>query len=781
MLISLPLLTYSLIAPMPVPAQAGGYHESIWENQGLASRHTQTELPDINRDGIGDWAIHNRIRGGDAEPPWFWLRVTDGKSGSSLWEWKDPVFSRGPGTQVVVGNFHKNAGLELAAAFGDDGSGIGLLVLFAADSGQELWRQTGPLYQRRVDSLIVVDDADGDGLDDLLCLTDDWFGYDRAGMAMILGGNGETLWERSENGRSRFKDDLLLEVQDVDGDGIGEIFLADENGDRLGGPVLAGFVARLDPRNGEFLWKWTGPWDWAGLGSALDFVDFDHDGNFELVVLPATFRTDARASVHVLDPVRGSLLWTAMEAVFPGGPVQGLYAELTGDGILDAVFSAPQANVQAGGSDLYRAGAVRAYSGASGNRIWGMDGSESSQGLGTRLMVARRGAGLAPGVVITDELESSEYHGAEGNLHLLSGRTGVEQWLVEPDSGRETLIGDLLALDLDGDGWDEILKADPRAESDFGFMTGMVKAYNSADGSLVWRRNGTQYGQTFGRTILPIGDAVLGRQVLAVGSPEFNSPFASGYRHGKVSLLDAASGEQVWEVIGSNPQNRIGSWLQAYDLNADGKEDIVSALQAEQIYQWSEGTVMALDHVDGHELWTLDHLGPGVGLLSGTTPDLDGDSIAEFRVRTEFGMQLVSGGQGSYCTGLQLSDDQISVKNGGRIELAIDLPRQQHNAPYQVLASLAGTGPTYMGELAVPLTKDRTMVLSYLGIYPPGLVSAAQGRLDPFGDARAEIHAPPTTIPPALIGMTLNLAVVCGREARAWEVSTIAQGIEILP
>jgi len=111
---------------------------------------------------------------------------------------------------------------------------------------------------------------------------------------------------------------------------------------------------------------------------------------------------------------------------------------------------------------------------------------------------------------------------------------------------------------------------------------------------------------------------------------------------------------------------------------------------------------------------------------------------------------------------LAASGEVLSVSSGGTIDYAIDFPFVDAGANYQILLSVHGTGPTALHGLSIPLTRDRLFRASLNGNTPAAITSGFHGTLDVFGDASAQVVAPPMALPVRLAGRStkLYLAVV---------------------
>ena len=96
-----------------------------------------------------------------------------------------------------------------------------------------------------------------------------------------------------------------------------------------------------------------------------------------------------------------------------------------------------------------------------------------------------------------------------------------------------------------------------------------------------------------------------------------------------------------------------------------------------------------------------------------------------------------------------------------------------------MLASLAGTGPTTVAGLAIPLTPDALFNLMASGNAPPAL-QGAYGTLDANAQAQATLHAGPALAP--AIGRTIYFAAVTfSTGPTAGRMSSVVRYVQVVP
>ncbi len=773
-MISLGLPLLFLATPAGFPGQAGGYQEGLWKTEDLAGPPVAQRMSDWNGDGVPEYVVNSQ---GKDQPPEPILQVVDGHSGEVLWQWFDPQPQEVFEITVLEGQFHANPGVEVLCAVHRNFGFPSELLLFSAQDGSLLWKSWALQHPLRLQALTAVADLDGDHLEDILFLAPFWSG-NGAGLGAILGGSGTLLWKIESKRFSRF---LYWIFHDIDADGIDEVFLGDPRARIDVWSDYQGMAGQIDPRNGDFLWRLDGDRPGAGMGTHMDFVDFEQDGISEVVVFQDPNITDMRGSVQVLEPHTGLIRWTAMEGVWQSGSVsQGVYADLDHDGILDAVFGSPAALFFTGTGKRRWAGAVRAYSGATGRRMWAIDGDQPRQRLGFELILAESALRLHPDVLIRFEAPIGSTGEIGEGFHRVNGRNGQVLWTHSPDQKGERFTH-LVVADLDLDGDDDVLQGARDMEVGGMPRAGAVQVFEGETGSLLNRIAGAEAGENLGATLAWMGHPNGTRPLLAIGAPWHQVATLRGSGHGMVVGVDPLLGTESWRHTGGFDRALIGQHLQVRDLDHDGFPDLLS-FGARSPTQWPQfAGMLAVQGRSGELLWDVGFLGEGVAVFEDVDSDLDGDQIADLVVGTRTSVLALSSVVGGFRSGLELSTSELSLSQGGQVELEIDLPGVSASLPYRVLGSLHGTGPTIVDDLEVPLTQDQVLVRSFLGQFPPGFLFGGAGLLDAMGNARAVLRTAPNLLPPALLGKTLHLAVISRGPNGLWEYSTVARPLLFLP
>ena len=298
-------------------------------------------------------------------------------------------------------------------------------------------------------------------------------------------------------------------VGDVDGDGVHDYgFAAPDHPGTFGGP---GRVDIWSGADGSHLLGLVGQAPSSGFGTSLDGVgDVDGDGLDEFVV----GSPNEGSSSGVVRVFKGNGLVVYRRDGTANldqlGEVVAGVGDVDADGVPD--FAASEPGFDAGG--VNGAGRVLVWSGATGDLLWTVEGTENSQ-------------------------------------HLARVIAGVG--------------------DFDGDGHDDVAFGDSSADpGDSPFNVGLVEVFSGANGRRIFRRLGTEASDFLGRAVSAAGDVDGdGFDDLAVGSPRsFGAP-------GRVLVYGGPDGHVILDAQVSHRTNLGRTVAGGHDLDGDGRPDLV--------------------------------------------------------------------------------------------------------------------------------------------------------------------------------------------------------------
>lgn len=466
----------------------------------------------------------------------------------------------------------------------------------------------------------------------------------------------------------------------------------------------------------------------------------------------------------------------------PGGALGSAVARLDdidGDGVEDYAIS----EIQGAGSRS-RVGLVHAFSGATGATLWVAEGVQPWARFGRQIVRVPdvNGDGIDDLVVNEPEWSRDIFAQWIGQIHLLSGADGSR---LRSKIGKEANddYGSYIGLigDVDGDGMEDlgVYWSGPAYDT-----PGYITVYSLAtmdrltllEGPPTQMFDPTGWGWAF----CGVGD------LDGDGADEFaiSSQFADNgpwYRTGEVSVYRGRTGEKLWTRQTANSYSYFGRTVKcAGDLDGDGFNELLVS----EPNLFPGGAVHILSSYDGRRLAMLEGQGHSddyaFSLAAGG--DLDGDGLSEILVGA-LEDDVFSKGNGrveiqTWKPLASASARSVSNAQGGIVSIFAAFPASEAGANYQLMISTHGTGPTWLGNVAVPLTRDQMFGRSRRGNLGPEFVHAV-GALDAAGQAQIDFIASPGHFV-GEVGLTYWACVVSSDIAGA-RLSSAALPITIAP
>jgi hypothetical protein len=549
--------------------------------------------------------------------------------------------------------------------------------------------------------------------------------------AQLVGGQWDLL-QRLDGGSAG--DNFGFSVAaagDVDGDGVGDLLIGaiDTN---PGGLQYAGSAFVYSGATGGLLHRFDGAAAYDGFGfSVAGPGDLDGDGFADLLIGANGAAPGGRllaGSVYAYSGADGSLLHRFDGPVAGdrlGGSVAGT-GDLDGDALPDLILGANGADP--GGR--IAAGSAFVVSGATGLLLHRFDGPAAGDALGN----AVADAGDVDGDGVSDLVVGawkSDAGGAtwSGSAYVYSGAHWGQLHAFH-GSGSYDALGYSVAGagDLDGDGLADLVLGAMWADPGGLVNAGSVYVHSGADGSLLYRFDGAAAGDNLGISLAGVsdvdGDRVPDLLLGASWADPGGLPLC-----GSAELRSGASGELLVRLDGEEAGDYFGSSVAgAGDLDGDGLAELLVGA-----YEASPG---GLQEAGAAYLYSLD-------------PFLHPDA------------------------------DVVSASGGSSVQFSLAFPLAEAGVNYALLASLAGTGPTSVAGLDIPLTHDGLFNLCTSGNAPAALVGA-YGTLNANAQALATLQADPALAP--AIGQTVHFAAVTfDTGPTAGRMSSIARYVQIVP
>ncbi|MFQ5505597.1 MAG: FG-GAP-like repeat-containing protein, partial [Planctomycetota bacterium] len=503
---------------------------------------------------------------------------------------------------------------------------------------------------------------------------------------------------------------------------------------------------------------------WSGIGYAVAFVgDVDKDG-FEDYAIGEPRALNAKnvrsGSVHVFSGRDHQRI----RHLFGDGADDGFglavsaAGDVNRDGYPDLIVGAP---------GLPHKGYARVFSGRDGKILHTFSGTKPLEGHGWS--VARAGDLDKDGH--DDVLVGSWGFVVRGTVWLRSGKDGsvLRSW---QGPGRFDVFGFSIAggVDLNGDGFGEVLIASPNVVSSF------VRVLDVRGGTTLFTFRQDPTSLNIGS-----GGVAFAGDVNRDGVPDIvmSWPTMNKARRKLLGAVRVYSGKllggkplHTWiggpnEHLGGGGESMGGSGPSvsaAGDVDRDGYADILVGMASSGIARLYSGK-------DGRSLYTFADrwgLAPDTSVAGGM--DIDKDGYPDLLVGNHGACACKNDNSRAWLfsglDSLRARQDSLSISGGGIQLLSLDAGPGQAGNPYLVLGSMTGTHPGIrLGPVILPLHLDAyTFLTLRMPNIPPFLRTL--GLLDASGKAQAAFVMP-RGLPPSLAGLELNHAfVTSGRPGR---------------
>jgi len=277
----------------------------------------------------------------------------------------------------------------------------------------------------------------------------------------------------------------------------------------------------------------------------------------------------------------------------PSGGALTYEWEATHPGMEDAPSLLPAPDLNLDGREdwiAYKWGEVRAISGTDGQQIW----SSVNLGAFDVQLSDLNGDGSIEAVVTR-----SVSNGFESRVVCLNAHTGETLWesaTIDPLAYKTEQV---VIADTNNDGHQEILLTNA---SDWSNSPGAIYCL-SDKGRLRWKHEldtpKTRY------SVVKFEDIDADGTIdVIVSEPTYHS-VDEKKREGRISRLDAASGDVIWEFLGGERGSLLGEQLEFIDLNSDGVSEILSLQPSARVNQHEEAGVVTCLTANGVGMWRV--------------------------------------------------------------------------------------------------------------------------------------------------------------------------------
>jgi outer membrane protein assembly factor BamB len=545
-------------------------------------------ITDLDGDGLQEILASSRGQGSHTDLDRVQCYKADG---SLLWQTDLEFEGRDFFAVDLDGDGDKE--VLLPYSYPTSGSAVeaGELIALDGRTGQLLWQTQGSLPFEQLGWLLRLEDLDQDGAIDIVATgpQTEINGQGAVGtVARFSGLDGSEMWRFNGNladeGLGR-----ILEIGDLDGDGIAEIV--------LGRPTQNqndGLVQVLDSGTGAVKWQSAGtPGSEVGHGQLIWIDDFQNLGRPQLLVEQRTgtgWNTKRIFSGwQLLEGANGQLIWDLPYPITAWEEPTYQMTDLNGDGIVEIVFNSPDVNGPTGVGGK-AAGIVLVMDG-NGQVLWTEQGQTHSQKYGTQTLLSDLNADGILDLVISSKGNGIGAANSFGMVDTREGLSGSPIWRAVGQTNLQELGASIALYDLNHDGAAEVISQSSEANGWKGDRQGELQILDGASGAQLWRREGKTRDSRFPQAVAFEADFTGDGwdEVIINGNNRLMSITGEGNFHGFLTAsgtaISASAGGSIDLPLDFTPAN---SWRE-YRL-------VFSGHGAGLNYEFGLAIPLVLDH-----------------------------------------------------------------------------------------------------------------------------------------------------------------------------------------
>lgn len=417
--------------------------------------------------------------------------------------------------------------------------------------GAPMWSATVPLHPRsnttrRVRAVRVINDITGDGKQEVIVCTDNYWTMAYNGNASL---SNDSLWgfntyiSSSSAGPVGSEGDYSYQkaisiASDLNGDGFNDVVIGTGGGNE--------HVYAINGKTGSMLWTFgTDHPDSFSLGDITGVdasTDFNNDGVPDVVAASAATQSGGlvgRRTVYLFNGSNGQILWQAPLLGFTHAVTA--IGDLNGDGRPDVIGTV--------GEPAYKA---TAFNGLTGAPLWDFSVA-SSTGGGKEVLV----------LPITGQVPAVILGAFWGPVYRLNGQTGAQVWQRSTNGKAPTRM--MRLRDTNNDGIDEIVVS---------LLIGDAWCLDGATGNILWT-----YPANSGMDITVIPDLNNdGFDEVAVAS-----------QNADVLILRGNNGQLLYQHIFAGGSEQARSVAPVIDLDGNNSYELFAGSDLSNIVMLSGG------------------------------------------------------------------------------------------------------------------------------------------------------------------------------------------------
>jgi VCBS repeat protein len=413
----------------------------LWRIYGQGQGFTSVS-PDLDGDGIEDFILGGHFR----------LTALSGRTGAVIWNVPTQLIEGTRYWQAHYADLNLDGTSDLLLVNPYQEFGAGVVEVRDGATGATLWAMIGPYSGMQIGADALLEDRNGDGIDDLLSQS---IGHP----SLLDGSDGSVIWQY-QPARMTYAYDSVSQ-QDFNGDGFSDLLIPTHKLVNL----PADQIECIDGVNGNLLWSASAQWPGEDLTN-LRFADFDQDGTTDVLIVSS--ESDAglpeSGSLRLLSGATGAELWRLVG--------NAPYAELGEALILQEIDSVPGLDLLLCSLNPIYQRQRFAVNGQSGQTIWTAPYDVTSLRYDSWSSADLNGDGLK------DVLEYQTYSHVKSRFIGFDGQNGSKLLSLDFEFEIYQVPSLLTTLsDFSGDAIDELVIMIPGQQESY-----FLETYSGADG-----------------------------------------------------------------------------------------------------------------------------------------------------------------------------------------------------------------------------------------------------------------------------------------------------------